>query len=119
MYYFLNYCPILLAKQVGQRKALRVMDFPEIWEGHFLKYHYINKARENGHHGAELSRRGSGKAHPYDEIVYTPEGLKTWGEIKVGDKVFGDDGNVTTVLDIPFDDRVPVYELTFESGKKV
>ena len=62
-YFFLNYCPILLTKQVSGKKALRIVDFPEIWEGHVLKFHYINLARNNGKHGAELASRGKGKSY--------------------------------------------------------
>ena len=69
MYFFVNYCPILLSKLVDGKKALRVWDFPEIWEGHFLKFHYANMARNNGHHGAELSRRGSGKSYSLAAMI--------------------------------------------------
>jgi len=62
MYYFLNYCPILLSKVVDGKKALRVWDFPEFWEGHWLKFNYIEKARNEGHHGAELASRSKGKS---------------------------------------------------------
>jgi len=62
MYFFLNYCPILLSKVVEGRKALRVWDFPEVWEGHFLKTHYSNIGRINGKHGAELASRSKGKS---------------------------------------------------------
>lgn len=62
-YFFLNYCPILLSKmQKDSKKALRVWDFPEVWEGHYLKFHYIKIARDNGHHGAELASRSKGKS---------------------------------------------------------
>lgn len=62
MYFFINYCPILLSKVVGGKKALRVWDFPEVWEGHYYKFHYIEQARTNGHHGAELASRSKGKS---------------------------------------------------------
>lgn len=61
-YFFLNYCPILLSKIVEGKKALRVWDFPEVWEGHYYKFHYIEQARNNGHHGAELASRSKGKS---------------------------------------------------------
>ena len=69
MYFFLNYCPILLSRITEGKKALRVWDFPEVWEGHFLKFHYANMARNNGHHGAELSRRGSGKSYSLAAMI--------------------------------------------------
>lgn len=63
-YWFLNYCPILMAKSdgSGSKKASRVIDFPDVWEGHYYKFHYLNMARNNGKHAGELSRRGCGKS---------------------------------------------------------
>ena len=62
-YFFWNYCPIMLSKTTkGSRKAMREEDFPEVWEGHWLKFHYSNLARLQGHHGAELASRGKGKS---------------------------------------------------------
>lgn len=79
-YFFLNYCPILQAsseqskskeskgvKKKGlstrKRKANRISDFPKVWEGHYYKFHYIEQARLNGNHGAELASRGKGKSY--------------------------------------------------------
>lgn len=64
-YFFLNYCPILQAKKDGSKgkKANRVSDFPRVWDGHYYKFHYMNQARTNGHHGAELASRGKGKSY--------------------------------------------------------
>ena len=120
MYFFLNYCPIMQSKtKVGSKKALRVWDFPEVWEGHYYKFHYIEQARNSGLHGAELASRGKGKAHPYSQKVYTPDGLKTWGEIQIGSQLIGDDGEITTVIDIPFDDVCDVYKITLKDGREV
>ena len=119
MYFFLNYCPIMKVKKIKGRKGIRVVDFPDFLEGQWLKFMYIDKAREAGKHGSELAARGRGKAHPYDEFIYTPNGVKQWKDIKVGDYIFGDNGKLTKVIDIPFDDIAPIYELTLSSGYKV
>lgn len=119
MYFFLNYCPIMKVKKIKGRKGIRVVDFPDFLEGQWLKFMYIDKAREAGKHGSELAARGRGKAHPYDEFIYTPDGVKQWKDIKVGDYIFGDNGKLTKVIDIPFDDVAPIYELTLSSGYKV
>ena len=117
MYYFLNYCPILLSKVSSGKKALRVWDFPEFWEGHWLKFIYSEMARNNGHHCAELASRSKGKAHPYSQVVYTPEGKKKWEDIKIGSTLFGDDGKVTKVIDIPFDEETDIYKVTLSDGR--
>lgn len=62
-YFFWNYCPIMLSRMIeGTKMAERIIDFPEVWEGHYLKFHYIYQARLKGKHGAELASRGKGKS---------------------------------------------------------
>jgi hypothetical protein len=65
MYFFLNYCPIQLTKKDPRnpKKTIRVVDFPKVWEGHYYVFHYLNKARNEGKHGAELASRGKGKSY--------------------------------------------------------
>ena len=64
MYWYINYCPIMLTKVIeGKKKANRIEDFPEVWEGIYLRFHYIEQARNTGHHAIELARRGCGKSY--------------------------------------------------------
>lgn len=63
LYFLWNYCPInLTEKEEGKKRARRVIGFPRVWEGHYLKFHYAEQARNNAHHGAELASRGKGKS---------------------------------------------------------
>lgn len=61
-YFFLNYCPIQLIKKDRTGKNIRVVDFPNFWDGHFLVTHYLQDARQKGRHAAELASRGKGKS---------------------------------------------------------
>lgn len=63
-YFFLNYCPMLLSDKEDKksRKSNRVMQFPKVWDGHYLKFHYLHQARENGKHALELASRQKGKS---------------------------------------------------------
>lgn len=116
-YWFLNYQPMMINKRVGNsNKAIRVEEFPYFNEGNVWRYCYLYEARENGHHAIELAKRG---AHPYFEKVYTPEGIRKWEDIKVGDKLFGTYGNITTVTDIPFNDYADTYKITLKDGRIV
>ena len=64
MYWYLNYCPIMLSRMEGKsNKANRIEDFPDVWEGIYWRFHYLNLARENGHHAIELARRGASKSY--------------------------------------------------------
>ena len=130
MYFYLNYVPMMVtkaSKDPNKRRASRVEGFPEVWEGTYWRFHYIDQARnggkynnfEGGQHGVELSKRGSGKAHPYDTDVFTPQGLRKWGDLQIGDYVYGDDGKPTQIIDIPFDGKAPIYRLTLKDGRTI
>lgn len=78
MYFYLNYCPIILSRiREGSKKADRVFDFPEVWEGIYLRFHYIDQMRngglyndfKGGNHGAELARRGASKSYSLGSIA--------------------------------------------------
>lgn len=112
LYFFLNYCPIQLIKKDQSGKSIRVVDFPNFWDGHCLITHYLSDARSKGHHASELASRGKGKAHPYSERVLTPSGWRMWGDLQIGDSVYGDNGKPTLITAIPFDGITDIYELT-------
>lgn len=65
-YFFLNYCPILISKNEknsNSKKSQRIIDFPKVWEGHYYLAHYLEQARNNGHHAFMLAARGKGKSY--------------------------------------------------------
>lgn len=128
MYFYLNFMPMELTEKIeGQAKAVnRKTSTPRPWEGSYLWFHYIHQARyggmydwEGGHDALQIATRGAGKAHPYSEYIYTPEGKKLWGDLGIGDYVFGDDGKPTKIVDIPFDSITDIYEFTLKDGRKV
>lgn len=63
MYFFLNYCPIMLNRKSEHSGVfLRVEDFPDFWEGIYYRFHYWDQARIRGEHCMELARRGCAKS---------------------------------------------------------
>lgn len=78
LYYHLNYCPIIQSKiREGTKQADRIIDFPQVWEGIYWRFHYMDQARnggkyndfEGGNHGAELASRGKGKSYSMASVV--------------------------------------------------
>ena len=59
------------------------------------------------------------KAHPYSEHVYTPTGMKKWADIQIGDVLFGEKGNITTIIDIPYDAFTDIYKITLWDNREV
>lgn len=64
MYFYLNYAPIIQSKiRRGTKVADRIVDFPEFWDGVYLRTVYQETARNNAHHCAEIAKRGAGKSY--------------------------------------------------------
>lgn len=67
-YYYLNYSPILLSEErlraegkKGNLASDRVRGFPDVWDGDYLYFHYIDQAfNDHGAHGVVLKTRGRG-----------------------------------------------------------
>ena len=70
MYWYMNYCPIMITKIDDRNKmANRVEGFPETWEGVYLMFHYLDQARKAGKHAIELARRGASKSYSLAAIM--------------------------------------------------
>lgn len=80
MYYFLNYSPIMVTQiREGKKskKADRVKDIPEVWEGIYWRFHCIDQAENGGKYNdflggenfAELASRGKGKSYTLASIL--------------------------------------------------
>jgi len=60
-YYYLNYGRIYLTKiTAGSKRADRIEAFPNVYDGDYLYFHYLENCRENGKHGSVLKARGRG-----------------------------------------------------------
>jgi replicative DNA helicase len=64
------------------------------------------------------ARPSMGKAQPLDAKILTSAGFINMGDIKIGDKIIGSDGNSTTVTGIFPQGIKPVYSVTFTDGTK-
>lgn len=78
LYFYMNYCPIIQSRiRKGTKQADRVIDFPEMWEGIYWRFHYMDQARSGGlyndfmggNHGAELASRGKSKSYSMASIL--------------------------------------------------
>ena len=60
-YWMLNFCPMHLVEKNDNGVAMRTVAHPRFWDGQFLMSHYLNQARQHGHHASALVSRGRGK----------------------------------------------------------
>ena len=66
-----------------------------------------------------LARTNSGKCHAKWLEIPTPSGFKLWGDIKVGDEVFGSDGNAIKVTHVFDRGILPSYRVYLSDGVSV
>lgn len=127
-YFYLNYQPIIQTKvRKGTNQGDRVIDFPLVWEGNYLAFHYLDQARnggkyndfKGGNHCVEIAKRGASKAHPLDTIVPTASGFKKWEDIKIGDSLLTPDGDTTKVIDQTFFYNSSIYKVLLDNGSSV
>ena len=59
---------------------------------------------------------GAGKAQPLYSDVLTKDGFKKMKDIKIGDKVFGEDGNLHNVIGVYPQGKKNIYEVKFQDG---
>lgn len=62
---------------------------------------------------------GSGKAQPAYSKVMTEWGYKKIGNLKIGDTVYGENGELHKILGVFPQGKKDIYEITFSDGSKV
>lgn len=56
------------------------------------------------------------KAQPLDSKILTPNGFKRMGDMKIGDVIYGEDGNLHKVVGVYPQGEKDVYKVTFNDG---
>ena len=68
---------------------------------------------------ALMGPSGSGKALTLDSDIYTPDGIKKMGDIKLGEMVYSDDGIAYPVSGVFPQGKKKCYRITFSDGSFV
>jgi len=66
-----------------------------------------------------MASRQTGKAQDLNSVVWDENGKKRFGDLKIGDKIYGDDGELTNVIGIYPKGKKDIYEVEFSDGLKV
>jgi len=62
-YHYLNYTRIQLVRVIEGARSDRIEDFPDVWDGDYWFFHYVEDAEANGKHGNVLKTRGRGYSY--------------------------------------------------------
>src|SRR5215469_402200 len=84
---------------------------PDPWQLEALR------ALARGHTRISIrSGHGVGKAQKYSLILDTPDGVRRWGDLRPGDRLFGRDGEPTHIKARHEQGTKPMYRVTFDDG---
>ena len=56
------------------------------------------------------------KAQPLDALILTPDGFKRMGDMKIGDLIYGEDGDIHKVIGVYPQGEKDIYRVTFTDG---
>lgn len=104
------------------KDTLAGWDGPDVWQVDVLTSmrDYLQRGDEEGAISAYLDAtaagHGVGKALDVDLEVDTPTGLRRWGDLRVGDELYGPDGKPTLIVAIPYRGVRTCYRVTFDDG---
>ena len=82
-------------------------------------YNMVGGVPASGRVSQAFGKPSSGKGHTPDTPIPTPEGMKTIGDLKVGDYVFDRFGKPTKVLGIYHRGKMDLYKVTLQDNSSV
>lgn len=129
---------VLWAFPWGTMPEMSLVKLPEKWRAKYPNCEYgpdvwacellddvgrqVKERKFDGKHAVEpirmavASGHGIGKLLENNVFVDTPDGVRRWGDIQVGDRLWGPDGKPTSVVAIPYEGVRPCYKVTFDDG---
>lgn len=115
LYWHVNFFPVFQDLPNGERVPAISRLRDNEW---FFAEMYQHARMEKKGLGMFGTRR-FGKALLDSELIYTPYGSKKIGFADIGDIIYGDDGNLTTIVGVYPQGFVDTYKVTFEDGRSV
>lgn len=115
LYWHVNFFPVFQDLPTGER----VPAISRLRDNEWFFAEMYQRARMEKKGLGMFGTRRFGKALLDSELIYTPYGSKKIGFADIGDIIYGDDGNLTTIVGVYPQGFVDTYKVTFEDGRSV
>lgn len=115
LYWHVNFFPVFQDLPNGER----VPAISRLRDNEWFFAEMYQRARMEKKGLGMFGTRRFGKALLDSELIYTPYGSKKIGFADIGDIIYGDDGNLTTIVGVYPQGFVDTYKVTFEDGRSV
>lgn len=115
LYWHVNFFPVFQDLPNGER----VPAISRLRDNEWFFAEMYQRARMEKKGLGMFGTRRFGKALLDSELIYTPYGSKKIGFADIGDIIYGDDGNLTTIVGVYPQGFVDTYKVIFEDGRSV
>lgn len=115
LYWHVNFFPVFQDLPNGER----VPAISRLRDNEWFFAEMYQRARQEKKGLGMFGTRRFGKALLDSELIYTPYGPKKIGFADIGDIIYGDDGNLTTIVGVYPQGFVDTYKVTFEDGRSI
>lgn len=115
LYWHVNFFPVFQDLPNGER----VPAISRLRDNEWFFAEMYQRARQEKKGLGMFGTRRFGKALLDSELICTPYGSKKIGFADIGDIIYGDDGNLTTIVGVYPQGFVDTYKVTFEDGRSV
>lgn len=115
LYWHVNFFPVFQDLPNGER----VPAISRLRDNEWFFAEMYQRARQEKKGLGMFGTRRFGKALLDSELIYTPYGSKKIGFADIGDIIYGDDGNLTTIVGVYPQGFVDTYKVTLEDGRSV
>ena len=115
LYWHVNFFPVFQDLPNGER----VPAISRLRDNEWFFAEMYQRARMEKKGLGMFGTRRFGKALLDSELIYTPYGSKKIGFADIGDIIYGDDGNLTTIVGVYPQGFVDTYKVTFKDGRSV
>lgn len=115
LYWHVNFFPVFQDLPNGER----VPAISRLRDNEWFFAEMYQRARQEKKGLGMFGTRRFGKALLDSELIYTPYGSKKIGFADIGDIIYGDDGNLTTIVGVYPQGFVDMYKVTFEDGRSI
>ena len=118
LYFHTVYWKIAMYVKVKGKKVRKILT-PLLRDIDWDIFGDLERCDEEGKFYALVGSRDFGKALINTATLYTDNGEIQIGNAKIGDKIFGADGKLTTITGVYPQGQVDTFELTLRDGRKV
>ncbi len=118
---FFKFCYFVNVKQGNKYKRFKPFPFQAFAAINLLLfYHSSDPEKRRFRYYFLFMARKNGKALGLDTPIPTPEGWTKMGDIKIGDKIFDEQGNITNVTNVtPVQYNRNCYRVVFSDGEEI